>query len=392
VSSANCAAEREAMWICFESSDKFAVKVYIGGVNAVSGEPSLETEQTKLRRYKLLSEKKTIQDYIVTPDQMWLDGVASTDGAVRQFVAVPLHSGYTVEAQITGDDLIGGLQLEVVPVKETCSIVVRPPSLEQINAAVAAQSAKTARFHILVKILVGPLTGKSVMLYASPSSTINKVKRVLEDHTGMSTHQQRLFHNACLLRDGSTLQDYSIANRSTLHLAEKLVGGGGGFREPAMGIATGGMIKQSVLRDNSDPNVWDPESGIILNVQILNSAVFEAMTGKPSPNTPVTADAYAKYGYSYYDIWNEKPSGIKGDFSGVKSVAEKDLEGPPTLEKPLAAEEVSKDIQSPVVLLDKTGGRVGFRPVRVMENELVEKLGKLDLTSKPGSKRKASEV
>ena len=44
------------MWIRFTSQIKFAVKVYIGGVNAVSGEPSTDTEQTRVRRYKLLAE------------------------------------------------------------------------------------------------------------------------------------------------------------------------------------------------------------------------------------------------------------------------------------------------------------------------------------------------
>lgn len=110
--------EREAMWIDFTSASKFAVKIYVGVVNAVSGEPSLETEQTKKRRYEMLTSGRTIQDYVVVPQQLWLDGIASQDGKVRQFVAMPLGSGYSVEAQITGADLIGGLQLEVVPAKE----------------------------------------------------------------------------------------------------------------------------------------------------------------------------------------------------------------------------------------------------------------------------------
>jgi hypothetical protein len=78
------------MWIKFTSSEKFAVKLHVGGVNAVSGEPSYETEQTQNRRYKRLSENKSIQDYVVTPDQLWLDGIASADGTVRQFVAVAI--------------------------------------------------------------------------------------------------------------------------------------------------------------------------------------------------------------------------------------------------------------------------------------------------------------
>lgn len=66
----------------------------------------------------MLTSGRTIQDYVVVPQQLWLDGIASQDGKVRQFVAMPLGSGYSVEAQITGADLIGGLQLEVVPAKE----------------------------------------------------------------------------------------------------------------------------------------------------------------------------------------------------------------------------------------------------------------------------------
>jgi hypothetical protein len=60
------------------------------------------------------------------------------------------------------------------------------------------------------------------------------------------------------------------------------------------------------------------------------------------PESPITARTYAQHGLPYYVIYNEKPSGIKGDFSGVKSVAEKDLEGEPTTEKANAFWKVMK--------------------------------------------------
>jgi len=103
------------MWINFESKDRFAIKIYVGGVNAVSGEPMIENAATKLRRLNLIAQKKSVQDYVVTPNQLWLDGIASNDGCVRQFVAMPLGSGYSVEAQMTGEDLVGGLQFEIIP-------------------------------------------------------------------------------------------------------------------------------------------------------------------------------------------------------------------------------------------------------------------------------------
>lgn len=145
-----------------------------------------------------------------------------------------------------------------------------------------------------------------------------------------------------------------------------------------MGVAAGGLIKQTVVKDNNDPTIWETDKGTIFNVQILNSAAFEAVTGEAPPTTPVTVKTYAENGYPYYDIFDEKPSGIKGDFSGVQSVAEKDLQGVPTLEKAKAVAEVIEDTNNPVVLLDKTGGRTGFRPVKVMEEELIKKFGKLN--------------
>jgi len=119
--------QREAMWMSFSSSDPFAVKVYFSGVNAVSGESAKETGQTMMRRFNLLEKRKSIQDYVVAPDQLWLDGIASSDGKVRQFVAMPLGSGYSVEAQITGEEMVGGLQIEVTPSKVAPHLLKKLP-------------------------------------------------------------------------------------------------------------------------------------------------------------------------------------------------------------------------------------------------------------------------
>jgi hypothetical protein len=53
------------------------------------------------------------QNYIVCPEQPWLDGINVGDGIIRQFVAMPLGMGYAVEAQVTGTEEFGGIQIRV---------------------------------------------------------------------------------------------------------------------------------------------------------------------------------------------------------------------------------------------------------------------------------------
>ncbi len=99
--------QREALWLGFNGVNwkPNAVKIGIGKVNVVSGEKWDE----------LLHEEP--QDYIVTPEQLWLDGINAGDNYVRQFVAMPLGMGFTVEVQITGKEQFGGIQLLVYEAK-----------------------------------------------------------------------------------------------------------------------------------------------------------------------------------------------------------------------------------------------------------------------------------
>jgi len=94
--------QREAMWLSFDAAEPTALQVGVGKVCAVSGLPWIE------------HLVKDPQNYVVLPDQPWLDGINAGDGFIRQFVAVPLGSGATVEAQVTGQETHGGVQLRAV--------------------------------------------------------------------------------------------------------------------------------------------------------------------------------------------------------------------------------------------------------------------------------------
>lgn len=99
--------QREAMWLSFGGSwwHPSALKVAVGRIDAISGRPW----DTRLHSRP--------QDYVVVPDQPWLDGINAGKGFIRQFVAVPLGSGQSVEAQVSDEEEEGGIRLTLVAAK-----------------------------------------------------------------------------------------------------------------------------------------------------------------------------------------------------------------------------------------------------------------------------------
>ena len=99
--------QAEALWISFGrfSNYPMAIKVAAGKINAVTGagwDNALHDEP---------------QDYLVAPEQPWLDGFHATRDIVRQFVAIPLGQGVTAEEQLTGEATWGGLQIIAYPMR-----------------------------------------------------------------------------------------------------------------------------------------------------------------------------------------------------------------------------------------------------------------------------------
>jgi hypothetical protein len=99
--------QSEAMWLSFEAPRgyPFAVMIAAGKLNAVDGNSWSET---------LVFGSG--QNFVEVPLQPWLDGFRGAEkGTIRQFVAVPLGAGYSVEEQITGKAEYGGVQILVRP-------------------------------------------------------------------------------------------------------------------------------------------------------------------------------------------------------------------------------------------------------------------------------------
>jgi hypothetical protein len=105
--------QAEALWIMFDgeylekhdTQYPFAIKIATGKISAITGENWRQ------------GLSRNPQDYCVSPTQPWLDGYCVEKGIIRQFVAMPLGEGYSVEEQLTGEAEIGGIQIEAFPMK-----------------------------------------------------------------------------------------------------------------------------------------------------------------------------------------------------------------------------------------------------------------------------------
>jgi len=104
--------QTDALWLNFSSLGygrpalPVALKIGAGKINAVSGEKWGD------------GLRQDPQNYVVLPEQPWLDGFNVEKGKVRQFVAMPLGRGYTVEEQIDPESDVGGIQIEAIPMKK----------------------------------------------------------------------------------------------------------------------------------------------------------------------------------------------------------------------------------------------------------------------------------
>jgi hypothetical protein len=93
----------EALWLAFDGAwwKPNAVQVGVGDVNALTGGPWAD------------GLRGDPQNYVVCPEQPWLDGINTGGATVRQFVAMPLGRGATVAEQLSGPDAAAGLRVRV---------------------------------------------------------------------------------------------------------------------------------------------------------------------------------------------------------------------------------------------------------------------------------------
>ncbi|MEU6196182.1 hypothetical protein [Streptomyces sp. NPDC047061] len=221
---------REAMWLSFAgTTEPAALQVGVGKVCAVSGEPWRDR----------LSRKP--QNYLVLPRQPWLDGINSGKGTVRQFVAVPLGLGATVEGQVTGEEVWGGVQLESFGLKD-----------EPL-----AQWRRRQRLRQLQRRTAEPLGGgygaALPMMAAAPAAP----------------------------------------------------GAAPPARSAGMGLGVGGSMRQEVYEDDRPLGDWAEAPAGRVFVHLVTPPQWHRITGEAPPPSPVDRAAYTRARLPWYDYYDQ---------------------------------------------------------------------------------------
>jgi tetratricopeptide (TPR) repeat protein len=322
--------QREALFIAFKGASwrPVAAKVAVGRINAVTGKPYDE----QIRPHE--------QDYVIIPDQRWLDGINTGKGLVSQFVAMPLGEGYTVEEQMTDEARHGGFQI-VVFEPHADRFPMENPTETQERMRKAAHNRILEKQKIFIASLdpnLRPIaecfqSGEDNCFQQPPDTLIFLLKQIREmmiarlgpeAMTGWEDDEIADFPNRITEYyedepDEDRWKEEPLCATPTVRAPKR--------KQVEMGISRGGSIKQQILRDHYGVLSWNEAAKRMLNFRIVNSDFFEEITGELPPESPITAEAYQAQGIPWFDQYDETAELVTPakKFAAVKSVATIDM-------------------------------------------------------------------
>lgn len=260
--------EREALWLRFKGHTwhPTALQVAAGMVNAVSGKAWEGGEGVP----EPLTSKdhENGQNYMVVPPQPWLDGIVIQEGQIRQFIAARLGQGVTVEAQVTGEEKFGGIQL-------------------------IAFDAVAGRF---------PDTDPSPPPFFDDRSATLGGGGMMKGGGGPMSFDAGITRSAMRGPSGQSIGATS------------------------MGLGAGGRMRQKIYTDPYGIATWDLAALGRCFIHLVSAEDWRAITGEEPPKTPCTRAEYERNGIPWFELSDEGAEAVAGgeNLGAVKTVAEMD--------------------------------------------------------------------
>ncbi|HSX98539.1 MAG TPA: hypothetical protein VLG91_14275, partial [Streptomyces sp.] len=262
---------REAMWMHFGgSTEPAALQVGVGKVCAVSGKPWSGTLA------------RDPQNYLVLPRQPWLDGINSGKGTVRQFVAVPLGLGATVEGQVTGEEVFGGVQLQSFPLND-----------EQL-----ALWRKEERRRAERETAIGLVGGGGLFAGTGP---------VPMPPPGAAPVPPPSSGFTAPAPGGGPLPPGAPYGAAPPAAAPMFGAPAAAPRaQAAMGLGVGGSMRQEVYRDTWPRGSWAGTPAGRIFVHLVTPPEWRRITGEAPPPSPVDRAAYTRAGLPWFEYYDDE--------------------------------------------------------------------------------------
>lgn len=131
----------------------------------------------------------------------------------------------------------------------------------------------------------------------------------------------------------------------------------GGQSASEMGLAAGGRIKQEISEDPHGLDTWDQENYGRVFIHVVNSTMWEQITGEKAPASQIDARTYSSYGFPWFDYYGEGTDVATSDtLSKIQSIAQIDEQKGVTTQDntPVAITNVKKIGKVPPTNLDGT--------------------------------------
>ncbi|MEU3090041.1 hypothetical protein ABZ703_27195 [Streptomyces massasporeus] len=255
---------REAMWLSFAgTSEPAALQVGVGKVCAVSGRPWSDRPA------------RGPQNYVVLPRQPWLDGINSGTGTVRQFVAVPLGLGATVEGQVTGEEVWGGVQLQSFALNDRALARWRE---EERRRQVPPAPAPPGGYGAAMPAAFGsPAAGG----HGAPAAG---------GYGAATPMAAPAATGAAPPAPGAAPAAPASAPRAAA----------------AMGLGVGGSMRQEVYQDDRPLSDWSRQPAGRVFVHLVTPPEWRRITGEAAPPSPVDRAAYTRAGLPWFDYYDEE--------------------------------------------------------------------------------------